>query len=401
MSSRHFSQINKKNETMLIPSEFIENSIETYIYNHSTKSQKIYWIVLLAVTVTLLSLPFIYVDISVQSSGIIRPIAEKTEIKAPITELVDSVYAYEGAKLKKGDIILRFRMSNSDYKILYQKNRLHDYDSQLADLTFLAKGKRPPFFHSPVRQQEYNYFTKRKKELETSLSKAKKDFQRNKILSDKKVISDEEYEKYFYQYETQKNELASLKENQLNTWQSDLNNSHNSQNEMNASLRQEIKDKDLYVVRSPVSGTLDQFSGIYRSSSVQAGQSLAMVSPDSILYFEIYVVPKNIGYLSIGMPVNVQVESFNYNEWGTITGKVTEISSDFLTDSQGENSFYKVKCSMNRNYLMLKNGKKGTLKKGMTVNAHFIITRRSLFNLLYQNLDECINPAQAETKKQN
>ena len=32
---------------------------------------------------------------------------------------------------------------------------------------------------------------------------------------------------------------------------------------------------------------------------------------------------------------NVQVESFNYNEWGTLPGKVTEISSDFLTDSQG------------------------------------------------------------------
>ena len=69
--------------------------------------------------------------------------------------------------------------------------------------------------------------------------------------------------------------------------------------------------------------------------------------------------------MSLGMPVNVQVESFNYNEWGTLPGKVTEISSDFLTDSQG-NSFYKVKCQMERNYLMLKSGQKGILKKGMT-----------------------------------
>ena len=38
---------------MLLPNEWIENSIETYIYQHTTKSQVIYWVVLLAVTVTL------------------------------------------------------------------------------------------------------------------------------------------------------------------------------------------------------------------------------------------------------------------------------------------------------------------------------------------------------------
>ena len=35
---------------------------------------------------------------------------------------------------------------------------------------------------------------------------------------------------------------------------------------------------------------------------------------------EIYVTPRNIGFMSLGMPVNVQVESFNYNEWGTLPG---------------------------------------------------------------------------------
>ena len=34
---------------MLLPNEWIENSIETYIYQHTTKSQIIYWIVLFAV----------------------------------------------------------------------------------------------------------------------------------------------------------------------------------------------------------------------------------------------------------------------------------------------------------------------------------------------------------------
>lgn len=385
---------------MLLSNEFIENSIETYIYKHTTTSQKIYWVVLAAVTVALVSLPFIYVDISVQGLGVIRPVAEKTEIKSPVTELVDSVYVREGEQVKKGDILLRFRTNSSDYKIAYQSNRLNDYAEQLSDLAYLARGACPSSFQSPVRRQEYHYYIKRKKELETSLDQAEKEYLRNKSLFEKKVIAEEEYDKYLYRYKSQQNELASLIENQMSTWQANLNTLRNSHNEMYTSLRQEIKDKDMYFVKSPVSGTLDQFSGIYRGSSIRAGESLAVISPDSTLYFEVYVTPRNIGYLSLGMPVIVQVESFNYNEWGTVGGTVKDISSDFMTDKQGH-SFYKVKCGMDRDYLQLKNGRTGKLKKGMTVSAHFMITRRSLFDLLYQKMDDWVNPARYKQVSNN
>ena len=99
----------------LLPNEWIENSIEVYNYQHTTKSQAIYWVVLAAVTAALISLPFIYIDISVQGSGVIRPVTEKTEIKAAVTELVDSVYVREGQQVNKGDILLRFRTSIPDY----------------------------------------------------------------------------------------------------------------------------------------------------------------------------------------------------------------------------------------------------------------------------------------------
>lgn len=382
---------------MLLPNEWIENSIETYIYQHTSKSQIIYWIVLFAVTVTLAALPFIYVDISIQGSGVVRPVAEKAEITSSITEIVDSVFVKEGEQVNKGDVILRFRTNSSDYKINYQTSRLNDYSAQLTDLAYLAEGDCPKFFSSPVRQQEYAYFIRKKQELETELAQAEKEYLRNKTLFEKKVISEEEYDSYYFKYKSQQNELASLVQSQISTWQADQNTYRNTYNEMSTNLKQEIKDKDMYIVRSPVDGTVDQFSGVYRGSSIQAGQSLAVISPDSTLCIEVYVTPRNIGFMNIGMPVNVQVESFNYNEWGTIPGRVKDISSDFLTDSQG-NSFYKVKCEMERDFLQLKNGRIGKLKKGMTVNAHFMVTRRSLFDLLYQKMDGWVNPKQYENE---
>lgn len=383
---------------MLLPNEWIENSIETYIYQRTTRSQIIYWVVLLAVTATLIALPFVYVDISIQGNGIVRPVAEKAEVVSSVTEFVDSVYVREGEQIRKGDIILRLRTNDADNKIYYQTNLLHDYQSQIADLSILAKGECPQFFHSAVRKQEYAYFNKRKQELETMELQAKKEFDRNKLLYEKKVISEEEYDGYYFKWQNQLNELSSLTQSQLNTWQSDLNSYQNTYNEINTTLKQELKSKDMYIVRSPVDGTVDQFSGIYRGSAIQAGQSLAVISPDSTLCLEVYVSPRDIGFMNIGMPVRTQVESFNYNEWGSIPGEVTEISSDYLTDKQG-NIFYKVKCRLERDYLELKNGKRGMLKKGMSVSAHFMVTRRSLFDLLYQSMDKWMNPTQYSKDK--
>jgi len=384
-----------KNKIMnIIPSEFIKDSIDSYIANYSTTSQKIYWVVLIAVVAVLISLPFIYVNVSVQESGIIRPVAEKTEIRANITELVDSVYVKEGQAVNAGDTILVFRQSYPEYQIQYRQKRINDFQAHLNDLYLLAKGEKPQLFSSATRRQEYAYYIQQKNKQETDLAKSKRDLDRTQQLFDKKVVSEEEYEKSQYDYNQAKNELATLKDNQLSKWQNDLNVYTNSLEEMRMSMKQELKNKDLYVVTSPVSGTLDQFHGIYKCSSIQSGSLLAIISPDSTLYAEISVSPRNIGYIYLGMPVHIQVSSFNYNEWGTVSGKVTEISSDFLTGNSGNESFYKVKCNLEKNCLIRKNGVTGRLKKGMNVTSHFMITERSLSDLIYQKMDDWANPSQ-------
>jgi len=377
-----------------IPSEYINDSIDSYIAKYSTTSLKIYWAVLIAVVATLIALPFIYVDVSVQEAGIIRPVTEKTEIRANITELVDSVFVKEGQAVKPGDTLLIFRQSATDYQIQYQQKRINDFQEHISDLIILTKGEKPKTFSSGTRQQEYAFYNQQKNECETNLAKTKKDLERTQQLFERKVVSEEEYEKYQYEYDKVKNELASLRDNQLSKWRSDLNVYSNSLEEMRMSMKREMKSKDLYAVISPVTGTLDQFRGIYKGSNIQAGNLLAIISPDSTLCAEVYVSPRNIGYIYLGMPVHIQVSSFNYNEWGTISGEVTEISSDFLTGNSGNEAYYKVKCNLDRNYLVRKNGATGKLKKGMVVSSHFMLTERSLFALIYQKMDDWANPKQ-------
>lgn len=380
---------------MILPEEWVENCIEAYLYQQHTKTQLIYVLTLIVVTLCLAITPFIYIDISIQESGVIRPVVEKTDIRSSISELVDSVFVKEGDIVKKGDILLRFRTNSSDNIINYQTLLLHDNLAHLNDLQKLVKGEEPETFKSATRHQEYTLFNRQKAELQTLLSKAEKAYDRAKTLHEKELISEEEYESHYYEYQRQQNELSSLIQNQLSKWQADLNNYSNSNNEIHTQIYQEQKNKDLNIVRSPVSGTIDDFSGIYEGSAIQVGQIIATISPDSTLYAEVYVSPRNIGFIEDGMPVNIQVESFNYNEWGTLPAMVKEISSDIIVDENG-NAYYRVKCELKQFSLIRKDGRKGHLKKGMSVNTHFMITRRSLFQLLYQNIDDWINPRQYE-----
>lgn len=143
---------------MILPPAWIENSIETYIYQHTTKSQVIYWVVLVTIVLTFILLPFVYVDISIQSNGVVRPAIEKTDIKARISGKINDVYVYEGQKVKKGNILLRFRASSSHEKIAYQDNRLKDFEDHISDLKTLSLGGKPSVFRLPTRLQEYQLY---------------------------------------------------------------------------------------------------------------------------------------------------------------------------------------------------------------------------------------------------
>ena len=67
-----------------------------------------------------------------------------------------------------------------------------------------------------------------------------------------------------------------------------------------------------------------------------------------------------------------------------------EIGKDieFIEDQ----SVFKVRCSLDQKYLLLKNGFRGNLKKGMTLNANFKLSRRTLFELLYDKMNDWLNP---------
>ena len=64
---------------------------------------------------------------------------------------------------------------------------------------------------------------------------------------------------------------------------------------LHADASQLRQEKDWSQIRASVSGTLQQFDGKSPGGYVQAGEILGLISPDSNLVAECYVMPRDIG----------------------------------------------------------------------------------------------------------
>jgi multidrug resistance efflux pump len=154
-----------------------------------------------------------------------------------------------------------------------------------------------------------------------------------------------------------------------------------------------VRDPDTgqgYPVYSPVDGICAKPERLTEGLKVSAGQQLIEILPLGDLRVECNIPSQGMGLLREGLPCRVQIDAYNYNQWGMLEGTLTGISDNPVTTFQGV--FYKAYCSLDRDYLELKNGYKGYLKRGMNANCRFIVNQRSVFNLLYDKIEEWINP---------
>ena len=94
----------------------------------------------------------------------------------------------------------------------------------------------------------------------------------------------------------------------------------------------------------------------------------------------------------VSQPVEIQIDAFNYNQWGMIGGEISEIFTDVIISENQPYAYFRVNCTLDTTMLYLKNGYEGRIRKGMSAQVLFIVTERSIANLLYDKIDNWLNP---------
>lgn len=248
------------------------------------------------------------------------------------------------------------------------------------DLTFIQK------LHDNLLEQ---------KDLITEdLHLSQKNYNANKILNDDKVIADGEFRNESSKLITKKLTLPQINssiinnEAQQNEKQKEITELQNAitqqKNNFIQSLntfKSQIEDwKYKYLLISPINGKITFATFLQENQQLQINQIICFINPENTEYYaEIYIPQTNFGKVKIGQDVLLKFNSYPYQEYGSIIGKIKFISN-INTDSG-----YLAKVIL-PNGLNTSFGKHIQFRDGLIAQGEIITKNMRLLQRFYYNI---------------
>jgi len=352
----------------------------------------IYKIILFLTILIFISFYFIRLPISSSSRGIIRSQTENTKIVSVVGgRVIENNLKKNNQEIKQGEKLLVITAEQLDTQKSLQNSQSSDYSAQLQDLHKLTRGQYGGL-QTGQYQRELSAMQEKIAQVQTQLSLAKKDYDRANLLYNQGVIPKSEYDKFYHTYQGLQSQVSGIREQQLAQWQAQKRDVERQIRSLGAEVQRINQEQKNYIITAPISGRLVNFSGIQKGNFMIQGQNIGEISPEESLVAECLVSPKDIGFIKVGQKVKFQVDTYNYNQWGLLEGKVKEIDQNITVNQQTGDAYFRVLCTMDKNYLQLKNGYKGKIGKGMTLTARFYLLDRTLWQLLFDRVDDWFNP---------
>ncbi len=381
----------------IFPQSIIEFSTQSLIKHHSTKSKIIYWILIGVLILFIASLFWIKVDVNVNTPGIITSKQQATEIMAPVYGTIESLRIQVNQYVKQGDTLLLVDTAEIEKSIHIIQDKIQILENQNTDLSYLTKlvmdGKyETQNVSTPLYKQELKKFISDLGLQKSEIENDQKAYLRERTLYKMGVAPLAEFEQISYKYQDSKLTHRKIFEDQLSSWQNQFNENQTQLYGLKDGLNNSRNNLKKYFIIAPIDGYIQNLSGIKTQGNIYSNQQICTITPTSELIVEAYVSTANIGFLRVSQKVNFQVSAFNYNQWGMLNGFVSQIPKDVYTSSQGQTSFI-VRCKLNGTKLKYKNNVV-TVRKGMTVTTSFFLARRTLAQLLYDNVSSWLNPNQ-------
>lgn len=374
---------------MNLVDENVTHTVENLWAKTRVNTRSIYLVVVILIIGFLCALPHIFVDISSQSRGIVRSSYENVPITNMVASRLLSVHFQANQQVNRGDTLFVLDPSILQTEIQLTLGTLQKNQQELADLTRALQGKDLSFGRS-LMQADYAQFQAQLQELGGKVHQAETTLKRNQLLFDADVIPPMEYEQHVQVLAELKDQFNLVTKKQANQWERIRAELEVSKRAQETHLKKLSLEQKHYVITAPISGTIVNYKGYAAGTFVNNAHVIAEISPDQKLLVECLVATQDIGLVHASQRVRFQMDAYNYNYWGFVEGEVVDI--DTHVSQQNDQLFVKVRCKLNRMHLKLKNGYRAGIRKGMTLSAHFIVTRRSLYQLIFDHVDAWMNP---------
>lgn len=380
--------------TEVISLEHPEDTLEALLASHSVRSQAIYCATLLLLAIAVLLLPVVRVGVSVDAAGIVRPALEKQELRTAAAGIVESLHLANDVRVEAGELLLLLRSTPAESRSDLIEARMAESHLALADLKLMTAGGdslRPETLRSRHRLEYLRYLNERDGASE-EVDYAERERARLSALAMRDLVPRADLEAAELGLRRSRSELSSIDARYADSWRAARAAEHERLEDLrqeSASLGQELR---LLQLQAPLNGTLEQVASLSPGTYLPAGQRIGLISPDAALLAEVYVAPRDVGLIDERTSVRLQIDAFDHNDWGFLTGRVQSVSEDYVLVD--ERPMFRAQVALDSTVLRLRTGAEGELRKGMTLRARFMVAERTLWQLLRDDVSDWLDPTQ-------
>ncbi|MBE1294613.1 MAG: HlyD family type I secretion periplasmic adaptor subunit [Rhodobacteraceae bacterium] len=143
-------------------------------------------------------------------------------------------------------------------------------------------------------------------------------------------------------------------------------------------------------VTAPLAGLVQTLPDESSGDVIEAGGMVAAIVPaEGGVRFSGRLSPRDVAFVTVGQPVRVKIESFDFSRYGSLDGVVEEVSPTTIFDERGQ-AFYEVLVSLPRDYFRAPEDQLFLLP-GMTGEADIVTGSKTVFQYVWKpvftNLD--------------
>lgn len=240
----------------------------------------------------------------------------------------------------------------------------------------------------------YNNLNTQRELQEQDLALTQKTFNANVSLKKDKVISDFDYRIEESKLINKKLTLPQIRSAIINNESQqaekekeiiELDNSISQQKlifqQILNTFRSQVDEwKRKYVLISPIDGKIAFASFVQENQQVQVNQTICYVNPENSQYFAEVVIPQsNFGKVAVGQLVLLKFQSYPFQEYGSVQGKI-EFISHIPSDSG-----YLAKVGLTKG-LITNHKKQIQYRDGLLANAEIITHDMRLLERFYYSI---------------
>ena len=154
-----------------------------------------------------------------------------------------------------------------------------------------------------------------------------------------------------------------------------------------ADLRSKLTELDVNIryqdIRSPVDGVVFDLKPTGVGFVAQGSEPVMKIVPYDALQAKVEIESKDIGFVKVGIPVDISIDSFPSHDFGVVEGTVKSFGSDALPPDEKHQTYrFPAMITLNSQQLKLKSGTSLPLKVGMSLTANIKLRKVTWLQLL-------------------